>query len=321
MALGDNDAQVFLLILVFLAAWTGIVGVINMASSGEITMDTLGSMTGTIPGQVNFDVSNPYESQTINPQYDQDYTNSTGYSDNITVLLGGTALGPMWTQADGVGYTCMNIPFWPLFQPAELGLLDVLPTDNVYDVQYSLTPNGVPNFYTMVYSVGTTNGLFIKYDTTGLSLVTLGPLGMSSPINYLPSAGANTASQIETKYNTAANTITVLIGGSEVGTFSNVPLPSVGLDYPGISYGGVATYHTGISVQKMHGLFSSVSDLAQNNDNPLSAIGSAFSQFMKIIAAAMGLSNQAIIPAGVWAVLGIPCIATLIYLGLKLLRG
>lgn len=95
--MGDNDAKIFLLILTFLMFWTGFVGIVNLASSGEITLSTIGSVVGSpasqsaLPNQMilnpndNSAANSLLTSQNYTPgEYDPDLTHSqTGWLTNF----------------------------------------------------------------------------------------------------------------------------------------------------------------------------------------------------------------------------------------------
>ena len=246
---------------------------------------------------------------------EQDYTSPTGFDYNITQSEIGIALGTKWTQG-ATGYVCTAIPIYPLYQPSFLYLIDVVKNSaGEYDVTYSI--DNVPGqpFYMSIYSVGQDNGLFVKADSNGFHLQNLGVLGFSDDVvTMLQSPGADTTSgtsTYQTKYNPSAQTVTVIRDNQNIGTFYNVPPVGVGADYPGIAYGGVATYNTGFTISKAVGIFATVAAKAAASNL----------DFLSMLAAILGFTSSPLIPAWMFAAIFFPQLAGILYMSIELVRG
>lgn len=326
-----EDGKLFLMILTFLAVWTGIIGVVNLSSSGQISMGDFAALSGPVPGQLSPDLGS-YQVGLGNESLavtGQDYTNSSQWSVAVTGSSGAIAAGEC-TQTDGIGFVCTKVFGYLPFQPAQLFIRDVSPVNGVYDIKYTIeNPSTTEPFYTEVYAlsldvIGVPTGYYIKYDNSGLHLMNLGVFGMGSPLQNIGFTNANHVTDIETKYNPGAGTCEVLMNGVSAGTFNNIPAPTG----TGITFGGVGTYGSGLVVKAAYGSFNVNKAYTTNNGDWISAIINfllsminAALSFATLIGAAIGLSGSSVLPVGIWAVLGIPCIATLIYLGFKLWRG
>jgi hypothetical protein len=344
--MANSDAALFLALLTFLAIWTGIIGVINLAAGGQITMGDMGALASPIPGQTVPNIGGAsagigmfQQNQTVEANI-QDYMVSTGYDTNLTKDRTNFPGGPYWMQADGVGFTCTGSPFLSV-TPATLAVLGLVPEDNIYTVTYNVNNPSDNDFYTTVYSDASQSGIYLRYNPDGVGIYKLTTAGMLQPSTFInlgfdpvgittyPYANAHKAQQIVTKYDSSQQTVEVTIDGNYVGKFQGIPNPlsvftSVGGE---ISFSGVSSYHAGMIVESVLGHFSRIinngspEDLVKAVMNFLGGLWAALSAMGALIAAAVGLTSQSAVPAGVWAVVGLPAIATLIYLYAKLARG
>ncbi len=245
----------------------------------------------------------------------QDYTSPTGYDLNITQSDIGLSIGPKWTQG-ATGYVCTEIPFFPLYQPAFLYMIDVVPNSaGEYDVTYSIDNIPGEPFYMSIYSVGQDNGLFVNADADGFHLQTLGVLGFSNDVvTMIQSPGADITvgtSTYQTKYNPSTQTVTIIKDSQDIGTFYNVPPVGVGSDYPGIAYGGVATYSTGFTISQALGIFTTVAAKAAASNL----------DFLSMLAAILGFTSSPLIPAWMFASIFFPQLAGILYMSIELVRG
>lgn len=245
----------------------------------------------------------------------QDYTSPTGYDLNITQSDIGISLGTKWTQG-ATGYVCTDIPFYPPYQPAFLYMIDVVKNSaGEYDVTYSIDNVPEQPFYMSIYSVGQDNGLFVKADSNGFHLQTLGVLGFSNDVVTMlqyPSADITSGtSTYQTKYNPSAQTVTVIKDNQDVGTFYNVPPVGVGSDYPGIAYGGVATYSKGFTISEAIGIFTTVAAKAAASNL----------DFLAMLAAILGFTSAPLVPAWIFAAVFFPQLAGILYMSIQLIRG
>jgi len=310
--------EMFWKIMVFFAVVTAITAIFNLSASGVMTIHTFGN-SGVLPGQTvpNFQTLPGYSENTILTE--QDYTISTGYDLNTTIIKGGwIALGPLWTQADGIGMTCMNIPILPPFTPAYLLIKGAIATNNNYTVTYTVDAQG-HEFNTIIYRSDPQDpGLFIQFDNDGAHL-----RDEMLAIENIYFTGANNAHTIKTEYNTLQQYIDLWLDGNYIDRFTRLNEASQKYaQYPNTIYAGVFSTQTGVIVEKIEtkiqkqapdpGLLYSLGfgDLI----NLIFVVGS-------LIGGAMGLTSNPAVPFWLWAIVGLPCVATLSFMYLEILRG
>jgi hypothetical protein len=330
--------QLFLYILIFFAATTAITGILNEAAAGTLTLANVGSLASpgsTINGQMypSIGASNSGNANLI---YIEDFTNSSGYNTSVLNygVLGGSIFNP-WTQVDGVGYTLTgNLPltsshFWIQgVQPNSAGLYDV-----VYNVQDSVNANfdvDVNNFGTGDLQVQvTTTGLYVQFVN---GVYTGNAYQLLSGSYYYPS----TVTSIETIYSPSANTLTVNVNGGSSTTFTvnlanavNFPAQPSSLS-SSTGFAGITANANGFVVTNIIApiLLTTASANFHTGipfiDAILAAgasIASAISQFGALMGTILGVGQNALVPFWLWAIFGIPCIATLILIGIEIARG
>jgi hypothetical protein len=320
--MAEGEAKLFLMILTMFAIWTGVIGIVNMAGSGTISINDMAALSGPIPGQVMPAIGTIQSLDTGNSLvYSQDFTNSTGYSLNVTSKKGS------WSQSNGIGYTCTGVPLLPLFEPAELYPINAVSTNNVYEIHYQITnPNPNDDFY-IVLSLGGNPETFLRFEPAGIHLSKLAKISLLNfPMNdheFFPYVGANTLSDIRVLYNPVLGTAEVIINEQEsIHTFTDTGTPITGAI---LANGGVATYHPGLVVKSMTGQFMTQSEGDANwitlLINAVKTIISAVVGFGNLISQIIGLSGQQTVPVWIWAIFGLPAIATLAYMAFKLWRG
>jgi hypothetical protein len=332
----SSDATLLLGLLMFFALWTGIVGFINMSSSGDITLSDMSALAGGIPGQAISDVSAKSLFTTTDTNgtitaFSQDYTIVDGFDNNLTKPS--PWLYTTWEQQDGIGYVCIATKLLSV-TPSELDLYGLSAVSNVYDITYNIANSGTDDFYTSIYTEDG-GGYYVRYSADGIErtrLSTAGMLGSTTTITdggvstFISYPNANKAQVVNTQYNVIDNTVDVYLDGNYVGRISNTPPASEPLVSSVISYGGVATYHTGLVVSSVQSKFvlkklPGSEEFFSTVISFLGTIWTAIYTFGSIIGAAIGLSSQSAIPGSIWGVIGVPCIAVIIYLYLKLARG
>lgn len=318
--------EMFQKIMVFFAVVTAITAIFNLAASGDITIGDFGS--DILPGQAipNIEVPNIPGYSTNLTLTEQDYTASDGYDPNVTIIKGGWfALGPYWTQADGIGMTCTNIPILPPSTPAYLLIKGVLATDNIYSVTYTMNAPG-QEFNTIIYRADPQDpGLYIKFDNDGAHL--FGTMFVIEDYYY---PGANNARTIKTEFNTLQKYIDLWIDGNYVYRFDKLKEDTkVIAKYPNTYYAGVTSYQTGVIVEKIE------TKIQRNAPDPgllyslgfdglwnlLSGSLNAVISFGSLIAVSLGMTSNPAVPFWLWAIIGLPCVATNILIYLEMIRG
>lgn len=329
--MSSTDTKYFIGILMIVVIWTTFVGVINMSSDGTISMGNVSALAGPIPGQVSPAVSSITVFQATNTSTTtysyMDLTDSTTFDMNMTFAPSDLITGELWTQTDGIGYVCTNIPLWFSTVPAYLDFDGLQLIDGTYTNTYTLNnPNEASPFYTILWNDGTVQGWYVKYDTNTIELHEYSPsTGMLISTDSFDYLGANQATEIKVTYTPNAGTADIEIGGSYAGTLYGAGTP-VSYTSSHLYYSGVATYLTGLTVTRVDGTF--VKSATQDSPGLLDVVVSFFtgiaqavSLFAQLVGAAIGTSSQSAVPATVWAIGMLPLLAGLVYIGLKLIRG
>jgi|GEM_PF-4529275 len=318
MAGTQGREQMFFKILVFFAVVTAITAIFNLSQSGAMTIHNFGS-SDVLPGQAVPNIQTPdLPGYSVNSSItEQNYMLSTGYDPNVTIIKGGwLALGPLWTQADGVGMTCTNTPLFPPFTQSSLLIKGVKATNNIYSVTYTIDSGG-KEFYTIVYSSNPPNiGLFIRFDTTGLHI-----RDELTPLDDIFYQGANNAHIIRSDYNSVQKYVDIWLDGAYAGRFTKL---SVGIPknspFPTNIYAGVSTYQTGVIVEKIETLIQPEAPTPGPLDILLASFNAIMS-FASLIAVSLGMTTNPAVPFWLWAIVGLPCVATTILIYIEIIRG
>jgi hypothetical protein len=217
-------------------------------------------------------------------------------------------------------------------------LLDNIVPDSNGHYVVSYTIDNVPNEPYAVYARYQTepNNIIVLFKDDGVHIRNDKPFGASAiaDIFFYPLPNAQKTipggSIIETDYAPASGTLAVFQDGNMLFSVSGM----TGNIYPGGSvtyYGALSSESVGIVLKSTDATRAAASSNGSANGGIWSGLanlitgivpgGQAIVQFFAIIGAAIGLTSDPVIPFAVWAIIGIPQIAFLIYLGLKIARG
>lgn len=315
--------QLFFKIAVYFAIVTAVTGLLNLAASGAITLSSMN--TDTIPGQTTPDLSS-VTGISNNIITTMDFTNASGYAKNNTVVDGDTIFGDHWARSDGTGFVS-TIPY--IYQisgsPSWLSVLGSTIQNGNYDSIYNIhNSDSFTDIYIIVCSdKGKTMGYFIKLDNNGVSLLKLPGAGYQT-ISSMSYPQANAASKIETQYNPSAGTVVIILDGYTVGTFSGVSSADLSLYN---TFTGIGVLKDGVIVSSIEGKFTYLSN-SNHMSNPLGDLIDAVGQFvamaslfLSMIGAMLGLTTNPAVPFWLWAILGLPALATDCLIYLELARG
>ena len=312
--------QLFFKIAVYFAVITAVIGMLNLAASGAITLSSMG--TETIPGQSVPDLSGVSSSSTLTSKT-LDYTTLAGFIQNTTITNSG------WVRSDGTGWTSQN-PGW-LAGPDYLSVAGVKTVNGVYDNIYHISnsDSSIPIDFIIYGGTDSNNeqfGYFIECTANTISLVSAVDNPLISPWSTLTFSGSNTAPTIETKFNPITRTINIIVNTVDAGTMTLPPSyndPSLSGLVP--TYAGMATDKGGVELHSIDGSFGFASTYASNplGDlyNALGAFVAMATMFLTIIAAMIGLTTNPAVPFWLWAILGLPALATDVLIYLEMARG
>jgi hypothetical protein len=328
--------QIFFKILVFFSIITAITGIFNLASTGVIDLGDLGSgdYMQNLPGQAvpNVGIQKTSSSESAESFGPQDFTTAGGFNQNITRVGTNTFSGDYFSRYDGIGYQATYVsPLYPNW--ATINFAGLSPTNNVYDVTYHINNQfGNFPFYTLIYGseVGgnLVSGFYIKYDQSSVSIVHSSAI--DSPIYSVPYGSANTASTVETVYDSEQGNVNVYVDGGLAATFSNVQYGGVSLtgkggaaSNSGVYYCGVAASHWGLSVSGVDGTFVLETPFSFWGDfwDKVNGLVVLAQQVISLAAAFFGLTSNALVPFWLWAIIALPCIATLVLIYIQVARG
>lgn len=334
--------QLFVIILTFFAIWTGLVGVVNLAGTGDITLDNWGAISGgTISGQISPDLSSSMSASSAQLT-GQDYTNSAGYNSNIS-KTGFDAFGDgTWNQIDGTGYVVQSLGL--LTGDATLTIDGVQGSNNVYTVSYFINnPTGAdfsiyPRSVMAGHNKETSTTLELDFRSDGLHYKNQWNPPIIDPGDafYLPYPGLSTLTGSEIKVVLDENNriLTVYKDGIMLCSISGIRQVSGADQGFGIYYGTVQTKKIGFIVQKINtkisytagaGSYTSTGiwfiDAIIGTFDAIKQAANTLAQFGLLIAKIVGLSTSPVIPFWAWAPIGLPLIAVLIYMALQLWRG
>jgi hypothetical protein len=340
---GQGREQVFLKILVFFSIITAVTGFLNLVNSGGIGLGDLGSGTymQTIPGQVSPNVGISAQGTGMGSTESfgsQDYTTAGGYNHNITKVATNFISGDTWTRADGIGYEVSYIPPSTGGTPslAQISIAGGSSSANnnfdyVYHVYNQFSDR---SFYTLVAGgeggANAISGFYIKYGPQDVSIVHSSDI--LHPIQSIPVLYANEADTVETVYDPTQGAVAVYVDGNEIGTFSNVQWAGLTLgagasgtggSASGVYYVGVAAEHWGVSVSSIEGNFivEQPFDFWSDAMNKINGLAIMASQFLALCGTMLGLTSNPLVPFWLWAIIGLPCVATLILIYIQIARG
>ena len=322
--------HLFFKILVFFAAVTAITGIINLTNTGTVDLEDIGSSDygQTIPGQVSPNIGS---NQIIQSTNIQDYQSATGWSDNFTKLSYQLIAGDEWTRSDMTGFSSQYTPelsFWGDTW-AYLDLLGIIPdSTGLYTVNYDVSNSYSTQPYAVYVVAGDAgyweaSGIFLYFDQYS---ITAQEYGLDDLFSHAQIEGtetldygyASSVQAIKTVFDPRSDTVAVYADNQYVGTISNLGSERV-TGNPGyfsnvIFYGGIAATGNGMQV---HNVKSNFQLRSEEEANILSAIAGFFS----MIGILLGLTSNALVPFWIWAIIGIPCLATLALIGYEMARG
>ncbi len=350
--------QLFHRILVFFAVITAMTGIINLAASGSIDIGSISSafsgtelpegsisgqiMAGTTSGGSYFEGANTANG-TVSTGID--FTTAAVINQNITTTLGGT-----WTLENGVGLALTSLPWFPgTLNPSAVIARNVQSSDGIYTVNVLIDNSVGGSFYVFPRYISGYSGSDLKvvFASDGIHIkkfpLYLGILDTGDDYYYPLSNAQETIA--------GGSTITTYLTEAVSSDISNTPEYSAQLTVlkdnnllfttnvrsilPGnnindqVRHGGVGSDTVNFIVKGFPNtnmldtsetiVSGSVqySNILGSEVNPLAAIA----QFLALIATFMGLSSSAIIPIWMWAIVGAPCLATLSFMYLEMLRG
>jgi hypothetical protein len=320
------DSALFQKIIVFLAIYTLITGVVNTTWSGGISASDIALAMGSdnhnqnLPGQAI-----PVAGYTsIGSSYRSilDFSTLSGFDPNFTVISS-SFFGPKeWERIDGSGYLS---DYATETNFAYIDILGVQPSNGVYDVTYSVF-NQFREYplYTLVSGVevwnGRVSGFYVKYDQSGISAVRI--LDPTNPLDSIAYPYANLGQTIRTVFNPVSETVDVYIDNNSVGTLSGwtynnlKPVGYASTEFNSGTYNaGIAASHAGLNV------YSIESNFELSNSQTTLGILEAISGFASLIASALGITGNPLIPFWFNLIVLGSCTATLVYLFIKIIRG
>ena len=331
-----HKEHLFVIILSLFAVWTGLVGLCNEAQAGVITLDNLGSLSsGTIPGQISANIgATSGGSSTIIPI--DNFTSSFGY--NLSSVYFSNTLFSSWNQQNGIGLVLSDA----LGLQSVFEIRGVQPNQNGdYDVVYVIN-NSVNSPFSVFSAINeySTPYLWVQFSQSDVEVeVYPTDTGINPRSTMLFSSSywyPSTVSTVETIFSPSQNNIKVIINAGTAVEFSQiVPLPA-DFKIPAspastINYAGVSAYNSGFTVKSITAPIQT--SIAASSGGPtgigvIDAIIGGITNFIGaligfagIIGGVIGLSAYPAVPFAVWAVLGLPLIAGLLYMGFELFRG
>lgn len=330
--MGDNDAKVFLLVLSFLMFWTGFVGIVNMASSEQITLSTIGAVLGSpasqsaLPGQM---VLNPNDNSAANSLLtNQNYTPGE-YDPNLTHSQMGWLTNYGKWEVTANGYELIDPEPGIFNQRPVLWMDGILPDSNgVYTVNYLI--NNIPDtefsLYPRFNKITPALSLRIAIEPDGIHFYDTEVQRAFVPASGYQTTTPGTGSIYMTQFDSKNGILYVQKDGGAVYSCSGMFL----VDNKGLFFGAVGSRDAGFAVRSTDAIRTSGTG-GSGQESPWGwAVklientipgATAVIQMLSILAAAVGLTSQPVVPFAVWAALGIPSIITLMYLGAKLARG
>jgi hypothetical protein len=331
--------ELALRIFVLFSIITAITGAVNMMNDGTITIHDLGSgdYRQTIPGQASPMIYSPATTSMNGAAAitatTLDFTSTAGFNPNFTKVATSLFSGDTFTRSDGIGYESSYTPAqYPNL--AELDIKGTTPSNGVYNVVYHVYNqfSDYP-FYTYVSVAETGNGFvsgkMIEYSPEGISLVDSNSINTKiDTVNVLYS---NEGYTYETVFDSTTGNVDVYIDNSFIATLSDSSLAGMGASSQsanpdvGVYNAGIAASHNALSVSQIDGNFALTQSQLQD---PLTTIANFLwsllllgYQFLAMIGAILGLSQNALIPFWAWAIIGLPCIAALLIIYIEIARG
>jgi hypothetical protein len=349
--------EMFFRIAVFFAIVTAITGICNLANAGTITLGSLGTSDGKIPGQME-----AYSPITLNEGgyaegadnatgaviTDLDFTTAAIVNQNVTKTIGGS-----WTLTAGTGEVLTSLPLLSgVLNPSAIILRNTRSTSGTYTVNAKVNNAGGGSFYVFPRYQGGNNGndLKVVFASDGVHIkkfpLYLGVFDNGDDYFYpLPNSqdtimGGSTITTVLEETVSATNVfnspdytakLTVSKDGTALftsgvrsilpGTYTNSQIyhGGAGSDTVGFIVMGFPTTNlldTNNQIISGSGQAASVSifDLAGRMfDSVVSAIG--------LLGIALGVAQDPLVPFWLWAIIGLPCLATDFLIYIEIARG
>jgi hypothetical protein len=353
--------ELFFRILIFFALFTAVTGGLNLASSGTFTIKDMsmivsGGPSGSIPGQISVQPGSGFGSYQEGANTaegaiitDMDFTTLPTINQNVVSLFGGT-----WTLTNGRGLVLTSLPFFTgLWEPSVVSLRNAMSVGNIYTMNVKVD-NSISggDFYVYPRHVSGYSGSDLKvvFSSDGVHIkkfpLYFGVADNGDDYFYpLPSAqntipGGSTITTVLTEVvSTQSSNVpdyTAHLTVSKDGTtlFTDQTVRSV---MPGTSINDYLRHGAAGSDSLNFAVMGFSSIQARDNSSLITSPGTtpttgtpeslilaginAIWQFLGLIGPILGLSNQSIVPFWLWAIVGLPCIATLILIYIEIARG
>jgi hypothetical protein len=337
-------------ILIWLVLYTTIISVFNLAYSGNITLADMSAVGGgTIPGQISvynqgmntggtyIESANTASGTSVTGI---DFTTGSPIDPNITTLIGGT-----WTVVGGTGLMLTGLPAFgidPILNPSVVLVRNAQSVNGVYTINAKVdNSNAGGSFYVYPRFITGYSGSDLKvvFASDGIHIkkfpLYLGIFDNGDDYLY-PMTGAQSAtgSTITTKLTEAVSTknentpdytaqLTVIKDGSTLFTTSvRSILPGNNINDQ-VRHGGIGSDTINFVVMGFpgtHVLDTSATIISGTNpaaNDPLSSASNVLTLFLT----ALGVTSGALVPFWLWAIIGLPCLAVLVFIYLEVLRG
>lgn len=345
--------ELFFRILIFFALFSIVATVLNLAAipagtAGGITINDFASavtggtgvdisgISGTVGGGAYQEGANTGAGIILGGL---DFSTALTINQNVTTLVGG-----QWTLTAGQGLVLTSLPLFPgTLNPSAIILRNVQSVGNVYTVN-ALVDNSVAggDFYLFPrYIFGySAYDLKVVFAADGVHL-------KKFPLNYglldagddyfYPMPGASTTISGGSTIKTVLTEVTATRIGAvpemtstlevskDGAVLFTVPCRSI---YPGdvsndkVRHGGAGSDYQNFVVKGFPStpLLSTQESITSNAGSlidPLSAVG----MFLNLLGAAFGVSQAAVVPWWLWAIVGVPCVTTMSLIYIEIWRG
>ena len=338
--------ELFFRVLIFFALFSAVAGILNVASSGSITINDMGlavsgGSQGAIPGQVvvvGGATSAYIEGADTAPGAvlgGIDFTTAPIINQNVTSLLKGT-----WTLVPGKGLVLTALNWWPTVFPQNVILIkNIQSTAGIYTVEYLVdnTESGGDFWVTprWMQDAASTQSLIVVFASDGVHIKNPLSWGLMDAGDYYfyPLPGASTTiaggSTITTQLTEVVSsgssvdyTSTLIVSKDGAVLFTKNVVSIVQGPQVKIIHGGAGSNNVNFVIKEitspiLDNSLQSLSGPTEWTNNPLDILGN----FLGLIGAILGLTNQSVVPFWLWCIVGLPCIAVLTLIGIEILRG
>lgn len=342
--------ELFFKILIFFAVITAITSVLNISAAGTITLGDVSSVVSgggpdAIPGQfAATGRTSPYMegANTANGTVltGIDFTTISVINQNVTTLIGGP-----WTLSSGQGLILTGLPVLPgTLNPSAVIVRNARSTGGNYTTNVLVDNAGDGDFYVFPRFIDGYSGSDLKvvFASDGVHVkkfpLNYGILDAGDDYFYSLSGSQNTiyggsiiTTNLTETVSTAPSNIpdyTSVLEVSKDGLhlftiYARSILPGNNINDM-VRHGGAGSDTINFIVKGFPNtpvldtsetiISGSVSGASLD---PLAAAGA----FLGLIGAIFGLTDAAIVPFWLWAIVGLPCIATLIFMYIEIARG